>query len=130
MEEKARFDPSKFLKPLKGGQYLEVKWRLVWLRTEFPEARIETELVQFASDYAVFKATIELPNGAKATGWGMDRKSDFEDYVERAETRALGRALAALGFGTQFAPEISEGDHIADSPVERARGRSYGSYRS
>ncbi len=130
MEERTKFDPSKYLKPLKGGYYLEVKYRLLWLRTEYPEARIETELKEFGPDFAVFKATVELPNGAKATGWGMDRKSDFDDFLERSETRALGRALAALGFGTQFAPEISEGDHIADSPIERVRGRSYGSYRS
>ena len=28
------------------GEYLEVKWRLLWLRTEHPEAIIETELVK------------------------------------------------------------------------------------
>jgi hypothetical protein len=38
--------------------------------------------------------------------------------VERSETRALGRALAALGIGTQFVgAELSEGEHIVDAPV-------------
>jgi hypothetical protein len=38
----------------------------------------------------------------------------------RAETRALGRALAALGIGTQFVgQDLSEGEHIADAPVAR-----------
>jgi hypothetical protein len=32
---------------------------------------------------------------------------------------AIGRALAALGYGTQFAPELDEQHRIVDSPVER-----------
>jgi hypothetical protein len=28
--------------------------------------------------------------------------------------------LAALGYGTQFAPDLEEGDRIADSPVDRS----------
>jgi pimeloyl-ACP methyl ester carboxylesterase len=44
--------------------------------------------------------------------------ADFADYCERAETRALGRALAALGIGTQFVgQDLTEGDHVADAPV-------------
>src|SRR5882724_12351699 len=39
-------------------------------------------------------------------------------YVERAETRARGRALAALGIGTQFVgQDLTEGEHVADAPV-------------
>ena len=38
---------------------------------------------------------------------------------EKAETKAVGRALAMLGYGTQFAPELDEGERIVDSPVER-----------
>ncbi|HTD18454.1 MAG TPA: hypothetical protein VK667_02885, partial [Ktedonobacteraceae bacterium] len=40
-------------------------------------------------------------------------------YIEKAETGAIGRALAALGYGTQFAPELNEEHRIVDSPVER-----------
>jgi hypothetical protein len=31
-----QFDPAKHLTNLKGSEYLEVKWRLVWLRNEHP----------------------------------------------------------------------------------------------
>jgi hypothetical protein len=42
--------------------------------------------------------------------------------VEKAETRSIGRALAALGIGTQFVgEELSEGEHIADAPVQGDR---------
>jgi hypothetical protein len=44
--------------------------------------------------------------------------ADFADYCERAETRAIGRALAALGIGTQFVgQDLTEGEHVADAPV-------------
>ena len=53
-----------------------------------------------------------------ATGYGTETKADFTDYAERAETRAIGRALALLGFGTQFVgADLSEGEHVADAPV-------------
>ncbi len=38
---------------------------------------------------------------------------------EKAETAAIGRALAHAGFGTQFTAD-DEGEHLADSPVERS----------
>jgi hypothetical protein len=37
----------------------------------------------------------------------------------KAETKAVGRALAMLGYGTQFAPEMDEGERIVDSPVAK-----------
>ena len=39
---------------------------------------------------------------------------------EKAETKAVGRALAMLGYGTQFAAdELDEGERIADTPIDR-----------
>ena len=115
------FDPSAHLTNLKGSDYLEVKWRLVWLRTEHPDAVIETDCVSFNDTHAVFKATVNLANGAKATGWGSEERKDFKDYIEKAETKAIGRALGALGFGTQFADDFADADsgRIADAPVQR-----------
>ncbi len=52
---------------------------------------------------AVFRAEVILPNGGRATGYGSEAQADFADYIEKAETKAIGRALAALGYGTQFA---------------------------
>jgi hypothetical protein len=63
-------------------------------------------------------------NGGTATGTGTETRQRFEDFVEKAETRAIGRALAALGIGTQFVgEELSEGDHIADAPGSQGTGQ-------
>jgi len=97
-----------------------VKWRLCWFRDRYPHGVITTEevCVDLERGYARYKATVEDSEGGRATGYGTETAADFADYCERAETRALGRALAALGIGTQFVgQDLTEGDHVADAPV-------------
>ncbi len=101
------FDASKYLTNLRGKEYLEVKWRLLWLRTQHPDATIETELVKHDAGLALFRARVGVPGGGSATGWGSETFDDFGDFIEKAETKALGRALAALGFGTQFCEDFN-----------------------
>ena len=102
------FDPTPYLRQLHvpgrggGADYLNVKWRLLWLRKEHPDAEIVTELVQHDPQMAIFKATVTVPTGGKATGYGSETASDFPDFIEKAETKAIGRALNALGYGAQF----------------------------
>jgi hypothetical protein len=100
--------------------YLAVKWRIVWFREKCPHGSITTEAVSidWAQGVAIYKATVEDGEGGKATATGTETRKSFEDFVEKSETRAVGRALALLGFGTQFVgEELSEGEHVADSPV-------------
>ena len=128
------FDASRHLTKLNGKDYLEVKWRLLWLRSEHPEAAVATELAAHESGLAVFRARVSLPEGGEATGWASETAGDVPDYIEVAETKALGRALAALGYGTQFcddfdlSPEAStrQPTPVADAPVatQTANGRS------
>ena len=133
------FEPSRYLTKLsrrarnpEGGwhtieqDYMEVKWRLLWLRTEFPSARIETQLAKQEEGLAIFRAHVTLPNGAESSGWGSETADDWKDFIEKAETKALGRALAALGFGTQFCEDYDfaggREDKVVDAPVAPPRG--------
>lgn len=129
MDATKAFEPSKYLTQLSGKDYLEVKWRLLWLRTEHPDAVIETEMASNDGSTAVFRARVTLPSGGGATGWGSESYQDFGDYIEKAETKALGRALAALGFGTQFARDFDldeAGRRVVDSPVDIGQRRQSG----
>jgi len=104
-----------------GSEYLDVKWRLLWLRKEHPDAGILTELIQYDPQMAIFKATVTLPTGGMATGYGSETASDFPDFIEKAETKAIGRALNALGYGAQFgeAPrpdEVPQARESAEPP--------------
>jgi hypothetical protein len=68
MTESTAFDPSKYLTKVGNSDYLEVKWRLVWLRQRYPDATIDTTLVEHAGDSAVFRAVVTLPDGGSASG--------------------------------------------------------------
>lgn len=122
IQEKKPFDPNEHLsKVQKPNDYLQVKWRLVWFRDVHPHGKITTTMVHLdiEKQMAVFKATVEDSMGGVAEGYGSETVKDFKDYIEKAETKAIGRALASLGYGTQFAPELDEGERVVDSPVDR-----------
>ena len=116
------FDPTRHLTKIQGKNYLEVKWRLVWMRNEHPDWSIETEPVEINTDkkYVIFSAMVKDETGRViATGTKAESKNGFADYLEKAETGAVGRALALCGYGTQFAPELNEAQRIVDAPVKR-----------
>lgn len=118
----SKFDPTRHLIKVQGGQqYLEVKWRLVWFRQDHPDWTIETEPVEINTEkmYAIFRATVKDQTGRViATATKAESKNGFNDYLEKSETGAIGRCLAICAYGTQFAPELSEGDRIVDAPVK------------
>lgn len=126
--EAKKFNPAEHLMQLKGKDYLQVMWRLVWFREEKPLWAISTQMIAHdtESKHCIFKAEILDENGlVKSSGTGSESIRDFGDYIEKAETKAVGRALAMLGYGTQFAPELDEGDRIVDSPVPDPERSNY-----
>ena len=145
------FNPREHLMQIKSSQgprdYLPVQWRLVWFRSLCPHGTIETEIVHLdldreteeegfawnsekrrsektvkrAKGFAVVRAVVKDGMGGIATGTKSEKAASFPDFLEKAETGAIGRALAELGFGTQFtADELDERHRIVDAPVDRS----------
>lgn len=114
------FNPNDHMMKLKGKDYLQVMWRLVWFREEHPDYGLDTVLLEADTTHAVFTAKITDETGRTlCSGHGSESQKDFGDFLEKAETKAVGRALAMLGYGTQFAAdELDEGERIVDSPVD------------
>lgn len=113
---------------LQGKDYLEVAQRILWLRTDHADAQVVTDLIEHdrAEGYALMKAIITIPStGGTATGYGSACRKDLRGpvanaYLEKAETRAIGRAAAGLGYGTLAA--LEEGpETLADAPVQRTQ---------
>lgn len=160
LQNASPFNPTEHLIQIKGhngmSDYLPVQWRLVWFRSVYPNGSIETEMLLLDLDrevetqadvwneekqqtekvtrlckgVAVFKATIRDGQGGVGTGTRSESAANFPDFIEAAETGAIGRALASLGFGTQFAPELQEQHRIVDSPVARTQPAASNGRRS
>jgi len=102
--------------------YLPVVARIAWFRREHPVWSIITKAIQLANKAVVMKATIKDATGRIiATARKKETEIGFPDYIEKAETGAIGRALAMCGYGTLQAPEFDEQDRLADTPIEKAK---------
>lgn len=106
---------------LRGKDYLEVKYRLMWFREEHSDWAIETEIIEAYScdSQTLARAVIRNDqNRIVSTGHKFENERGFPDHREKAETGAIGRALAHLGYGTQFCGgDLDEGKRLVDSPV-------------
>lgn len=112
-------------KELPPQPYLQVAHRLVWFREENPNWTIETERVDGTHEYSIFKARILDESGRlRATAHKREDSAGFADHLEKAETSAIGRALALCGYGTQFAPELGEEDRLADASTPPKKEKS------
>jgi hypothetical protein len=126
------FDAAAHMRKIRTRQgmqdYLDVKWRLMWLRSEHPDASVMTEVVRLDDAGAIFKATISYrtnvvvgrdggidyiePSDDAMTvvmSHGSETAGDFGDFIEKAETKAIGRACAVAGFGTDAASDFDDG---------------------
>lgn len=109
---------------LKGKDYLLIAHRLLWLNDDFENFTIDTQVLQLTEEYAVVRSDVRLldKNGTvirSATATKRETKSDFADFLEKAETGSVGRALAMIGIGTQFAQQdMEEGMRLADAPLD------------
>jgi hypothetical protein len=128
------FDPAQHLSRVNGNDYMEVKWSLVWFRERYPDGQVETEMVDRGPDWVIFKAKVTAigEDGVlcgSATGHSYGAADEFRDYIEKAETAAIGRALRSLGFGPVFALDLEAGARPAnpaaptrkDAPADQPR---------
>jgi hypothetical protein len=150
-----KFTPHEHLIQIKSQDglkdYLQVQWRLVWFREACPAGTISTtfrqidldrlvekeivvwnaekrrseKVLKSAQGWAYFEVRVEDGHGAYADGVGSECAVDFGDFIEKAHTKAVGRALAALGYGTQFVgDEFNEAHRIVDAPVDSQHTRA------
>src|SRR5215217_170473 len=85
--------------------YSPVRERVDAFRSAYPSGRIVTEMVRQSRTRVTFRALVYRSvqeTEPAATGWASEREGDGEinqsSCLENAETSAVGRALANLGF--------------------------------
>lgn len=118
---------------LPAAEELALTGRLRRLRRDHPAAEITTEHIRLDETIAVFRATIVVPDGGKATGYGSAAPQLGGDvsYVETAESRSVSRALTALGFQPTLIEEAAPvtappGEHAPTSRLTPMPGRQSG----
>lgn len=124
MTTKTTFNAKDHLMQLQGKDYLPVAWRIVWFREVNPSGSIATELIA-ADTTIIVRAVVSTEAGILSTGYGTAPAAGKGSWtgraIEKAETAAIGRALAHAGYGTQFTDD-DEGDSLADSPITPKNG--------
>lgn len=113
---------EKYNQPQRGKDYLTVAGRVLIFRVDHPDWSIETDIIAVTETTAVFKAVIKNAEGrVLASGHGRATEAGTKNlggrFLEKAETAAIGRALAICGYGTD--DTLDDADYLADSPVER-----------
>ena len=126
------FNPAEFTRELPNDDgslslYLDVKYRMLWFRLHRPNGKIDTEIIHVDEKSAVVCCKLYSDRSdptdqylAKSCAQRFVSQEKYGDrYLEIAETAAIGRVLAAAGYGTQFcgATDMLTGI-IADAPVD------------
>lgn len=129
--ERETFDVGKYLVSLKGKDYLPVAGRIEWFRHTYGDGWtwkidiVNLEHVIAGATFCLARCQILDDSGIlRVEAYKREDAGHFGDFIEKATTGALGRALLMLGFGTNAAlDELDELSSIAqrvvDAPVER-----------
>lgn len=110
------FEPKDYLREEKTEDgvsfYLDTKYRLLWFRLMYPQGKLVKIPKALNKEYATFEVRVytdknDADENFLANGFASRYKDDANEkfglnFVESAETAALGRALKDAGFGTQF----------------------------
>lgn len=94
---------------IRGKQYQTVAYRVHQFRQDHPDWSLTSDMIERAEDCVVMRAMIANDQGrVLATGFAEEYRKSSQinrtSALENAETSAIGRALAALGYGgTEYA---------------------------
>lgn len=105
---------------LKGKDYLQVAYRVLWFRELHPDWSIETEIVYRDEKYAVVRATIRNEAGRIMAQAHKDCSlASFREFISKAETGAVGRALGLVGCATQFCTQDIDEEPEENDPASK-----------
>ena len=91
-----------------GKDYVEVNERIEEFKKDYPDGKINTEILEVRDDFILMKAYVykgavtrfSIPD---ATGHAFENRDSSKinktSYIENCETSAIGRALGILGYG-------------------------------
>lgn len=123
------FNPTEHFIKIGKKDYLPVPFRIVWFRDVYKKGIIDTDYHGISEGIMILRTHIyDEERNLLATGMATVRSDNKANWsgreIEKAETAAIGRALAHAGFGTQFTGD-DEGEYLADSPVQNTKSSQW-----
>lgn len=111
---------------IRGKQYQTVALRVQLFREAHPDKSLTTDMVLRDDDCVVMRAVIAAEDGRiLATGHSEEYRKASQinrtSALENAETSAIGRALAAYGFG---GTEFATANEVANAIHQQGQGQS------
>ncbi len=88
---------------IKGKEYVTVDERIKFLRENYPDSQILTEIINIDAESIIMKASLNINGKVVAVGHASeDKNSSYinkTSYIENCETSAIGRCLGIYGIG-------------------------------
>lgn len=110
--------------------YAPVYARVAAFRAAHPDGAIAVDFIQ-VDGRLVARAQVTVDGAVRATAHATVVDGAGKTWagreLEKAETAAVGRALAYVGFGTVNAGgDLDEADHLADAPLQASQASGAG----
>ena len=107
-----------------GSPYLEVPYRIAWMRKCNPDWRIKKTLLKCTRAFAVVQCQIvDMSDQVLSVAHARRQWADSDigrQFVEYAETAAVGRALSLLGFDLppEKSKDLNDGRVVSEAPIK------------
>ena len=102
---------------IKGKEYVEVHERIAYLRKNYADAQLITELISIDNGVCVMKATLMLNDKIVSTGHAYEKEDSTyinkTSYIENCETSAVGRCLGNFGIGINSS--VASADEVVNA---------------
>lgn len=106
---------------IKGKEYVEVHERIAYLRKNYADAQLITELISNNNGVCVFKATLMVNERVVATGHAYEKEDSTyinkTSYIENCETSAVGRCLGNFGIGINSS--VASADEVVNAITQQ-----------
>ena len=105
----------------RGSEYVQVDERLRYLRENYPNASLLSEMLSNENGVCIFKTSLVIDDKVVATGHAYEKEgSTFinkTSYIENAETSSWGRCLGQFGIGIQNG--VASADEVANAILQQ-----------
>lgn len=102
---------------IKGKEYVEVHERINFLRENYKNAQLLTDIISNDNGVCVIKATLLIDDKIVSTGHAYEKEASTfinkTSYIENCETSAVGRCLGNFGIGINSS--VASADEVVNA---------------